>query len=182
MLRDHEERPARCGASRCEVGCDSAGIGANVLESQMRLTSEQRTALDALTPKRRAFVLAYVGEEAGNGTGAARSAGYAKPGEEAHRLLKNAQVMLALEAFRAPAEDAAIATAEELRAFWSGVMRGGDEVTMRDRLKASELLGKSQGAFVERRVERREVSGPAGGPLVFGTIADAEAWAAGGGE
>lgn len=131
----------------------------------MKLTPEARRALDALPPKRRAFVLAYCGEAAGVGSEAARRAGYKSPEVEACRLLRDAKVALAVKAMRAPAESRAIASVEELREWWSAVMRGevteagvDDDgfatlttVTMKDRLKASELLGKSQAAFVENR-------------------------------
>ncbi len=113
------------------------------------MTPEQRAALDALPPKRRAFVLAYVGECQGNGTAAARLAGYQKPDVEAARLLVMAKVAAAVEAIRRPSEEAAIASIEEQRQFWTSVQRA-DEQAMRDRLKASELLGKSHGAFVDR--------------------------------
>ncbi len=128
------------------------------------MTPAQRAALDALPPKRRAFVLAYV--ETGNATEAARRAKYAKPKEEGSRLLTFAAVRRAVDALRVPVESAAIASIDELRAIWTsyarGEMREGKRpVSARDRLKASELLGKSQGAFVERR----EVSGAGGGPI-----------------
>jgi phage terminase small subunit len=112
------------------------------------------SALDALPPKRRAFVLELVGKAAGNATEAARSAGYAKPGEEGYRLLKNAQVAAALSELRSKRENAKIATAEELRQFWTSVQRGeippDGSAALRDRIKASELLGKSQAMFLDR--------------------------------
>jgi phage terminase small subunit len=80
----------------------------------VKLTAEQRAALDALPPKRRAFVLAYCGESACNGSDAARRAGYAKPGEEAHRLLKNAHVVRAVDALRTPVEEASVLSCSRL--------------------------------------------------------------------
>lgn len=128
----------------------------------MRLTSEQRAALDALTPKRRAFVLALA--RTGDATTAATEAGYAVPMVEGCRLVKRPEVIAALATMRTAVEAAgvaAIASATEAQAFWSAVMRGelretkvdaeGFEleqpVAMRDRLKASELLGKAKGLF-----------------------------------
>lgn len=120
-----------------------------------RLTAAQRAALDALPPKRQAFVLAYVGEAAGNGTKAAEIAGYTHPRSQAARLLPF--VSEAIAAFREPARERKIATIEDLRELWTAVATGeepdGDDGTtpaMRDRLKASDLLGKSLGAFVEK--------------------------------
>jgi phage terminase small subunit len=149
------------------------------------LTPEQREALGRLTPKRRGFVLAYVGQAMGNATEAARIAGYAKPTEEGHRLLRIAHVATALEALRAPEERASIATIEELRELWSSIARGSvrDVCVSRDgavseapatltvRLRASELLAKSQGAFLERRENTRP--GEPTGVILFGSLDEA---------
>lgn len=130
------------------------------------LTAEQRAALDVLTPKRRAFVLAYIGEARGGVIEAARLAGYAQPHPEGARLLRVATVQAAIEALRAPVERDAIASVDELRAFWTSVSRGDVKdgeapAGLAVRLRASELLGKSAGMFIERR----ELSGPNGGPV-----------------
>lgn len=42
-----------------------------------------------------------------------------------------------------------IATRLERQEFWTSVLRSEDE-SMKDRLKAAELLGKSEGDFLER--------------------------------
>jgi phage terminase small subunit len=58
------------------------------------------SAYGALPARRRVFVDAYLetgGRGRWNGTAAARVAGYAKPAEEAHRLLRNAQIREAIE-------------------------------------------------------------------------------------
>lgn len=140
----------------------------------MKLTAEQRAALDKLTPKRRAFVLAYCGEAKGNATEAARIAGYAKPHPEGAQLLRKPTVRDTVNALRIPAEEARVATVMELREMWSAIARGEvDDVAVTQggvvavpaslaaRMKATELLGKSQGAFLERR----EVTGAGGAPL-----------------
>lgn len=54
----------------------------------------------------------------------------------------------------------AIADVLERRRFWTSMMRD-EGAEPKDRLKASELLGRAGGDFVERR----EVSGPDGGPV-----------------
>ena len=130
------------------------------------MTPEQRKALDALTPKRRAFVLAYV--RTGNATEAAREAGYAHPHSQGPRLLGFVGETVGL--LEAPAEDAKIASVDELREFWTSVARGDEPAAMKERLKATELLGKSQGAFIDRR----EVSGPQGAPVVIEVKTPAE--------
>ena len=102
-----------------------------------------------LTPKRQQFVDAYTGEAMGNATEAARIAGYAHPGEEGYRLLKNAHVLAEVQRLSQPAKQAAIATREERLAFYTQMMRG--DAQDKDRLKAAELLGKVQGDFIERQ-------------------------------
>jgi len=49
-----------------------------------------------LSPKRRMFIESYL--QCWNGTVAARAAGYAHPGSQAHRLLKNVELQAAIEA------------------------------------------------------------------------------------
>lgn len=98
---------------------------------------------------------------AGNGTAAARAAGY-KGNDQvlavaASRLLKKAEVKAALAARNAKVQAAAadvvlsrhIATRAERQAFWTEVMLDVNE-KMADRLRAAELLGKSEADFVER--------------------------------
>jgi phage terminase small subunit len=148
----------------------------------MSLTPEQRTALDALPPKRRAFVLAYCGEAAGNAAEAARKAGYRGDSRrEGSRLLTHADVRAAVEAMRTPALAEQVSVIAELRAMWASIARGEiDDVaiigggpvnvpaSLAVRMKATELLGKSEGAFLERR----EVSGPNGAAVVVKLTTD----------
>jgi phage terminase small subunit len=125
------------------------------------LTPAQREALDALPAKRRMFVLSYC--ELGNATEAARRAGYAKPDPEGARVLGNVRVRAAIEALRAPVEAVQIASVERLRELWSRWAHEGtiertidgkrvsEPLASREMLKASEMLAKSQGAFLERQ-------------------------------
>ncbi|HLS00651.1 MAG TPA: terminase small subunit [Beutenbergiaceae bacterium] len=101
-------------------------------------------------------------------TEAARQAGYSHSyaDREANRLVEKPQVAAYLEELRAEIKNDAIMTTEELQAWWSSITRGdptpmthsadGETMTintvpdLKDRLKASELLGKSKGAFVDR--------------------------------
>ena len=114
---------------------------------------------DGLTGKQRAFCEVYVAN-GGNATDAARQAGYGKPHVQCVVILGSISVQKAIEKLRASTTNAAIATREERQAFWSSVLRDQGE-DMKDRLKASDLLGKSQADFITRT----EVSGPAGGPI-----------------
>ena len=119
------------------------------------------SALENLPPKRRAFVEAYCGAAQGNATKAARMAGYAKPNPEGSRLLANASVAEAIAKISAITSNARISTAEERQEWLTAVYRGEvDDVngpaSIRDRMKAVELLGKMRGDFVEKReVEHR---------------------------
>ena len=99
-----------------------------------------------LPEKRRRFVEAYMGEAGGNATEAARLAGYLAPGTEGHRLLQYAEIQQAIDQRVENRPD--IATREERQTFWTSAMRG--EIEGLDRLKASELLARSQADFVDR--------------------------------
>lgn len=103
-----------------------------------------------------------MGQAEGNATEAARIAGYGAPAQQGSRLLRSANVATAIDARRR--SDPLIATREERQRFWTEVMKYEDtegHSDMKDRLKASELLGKTQADFIERR----ELSGPGGAPL-----------------
>ena len=119
-----------------------------------------------LTQKQETFCLEYV--NTGNASEAYRRAYDAdrmKP-ETIHRkaaeLLENGKISARIEALRKAAEDKAIASAKRIQRFWTEVMENTAEET-KDRLKASELLAKAKGMFVERR----EVSGQGGGPVIL---------------
>lgn len=117
---------------------------------------------DGLTEKQRRFVEAY-SANGGNATRAAEAAGYKNPHPQGAQTLRNVTVRAALERLRSEATQSAIATREQRQAFWTRVMMGherdaeGNPPRMADRLKAAELLGKSQADFVERRELSGEV-------------------------
>jgi len=103
--------------------------------------------MKAFTTKQQRFVEAYCG----NATEAAIKAGYSAKtaysiGEE---ILKKPEIMLAIQKRETKAIRAIVADREELQAFWTTIVKDA-ELVMRDRLKASELLGKSLGMFLER--------------------------------
>lgn len=123
----------------------------------------------ALSERERRFVDAYMGAAAGNGTEAARLAGYAGKAEtlkvQASRLLTKANVQAAIAERRAALESQAIADQRELHTFWTSTMRNGD-VPWKDRLKASELHGKANAMFTEKH----QHLGADGQPLVTRVI------------
>ncbi len=108
-----------------------------------------------LNTRQRAFVDAYDG----NATKAAITAGYSKTTaySQGNRLLKHVGIMRAIKDREKARSDARIADREERQAFWSDTVRGklkdadGNpiEVTMAEKLKASELLGRSEADFTE---------------------------------
>ena len=102
-----------------------------------------------LTEKQRKFIAAYNG----NGVEAARAAGYDGDynalGVTANRLLKNAKIRAAIDQRINKDTKHVIASREERQAFWTQVLLNQEE-EMRNRLKASELLGKSQADFTEK--------------------------------
>lgn len=104
-----------------------------------------------LTEKERRFVEAYMGKAIGNASEAARLAGYSSPGELGHRLLKKVEIQAAID--KRQESDPLIATREERQRFWTAILRGEMAEAgfdTKDRLKASELLGKASGDYLER--------------------------------
>lgn len=103
----------------------------------------------ALTVRQQRFIDAYDG----NATDAARKAGYsgsdAVLGVTAHDLLRNPKVAAAIRERLAPVTKAIIATREERQAFWTSVQQD-PFASMSDRLRASELLGKSEADFTDK--------------------------------
>lgn len=114
----------------------------------------------ALNPRREAFVAAYLRNP--NATDAARQAGYAKPEQEGHRLLKNAEI-----ASRVAARVAQVAmSADDVLAELAAVGRLPNAQVLAhkelsSKVRALELIGKYHRLFTEKV----EHSGPNGGPL-----------------
>lgn len=106
-------------------------------------------ANDKLTVKQQKFIDCY----AGNATEAARLAGY-KGNENTLRvigqenLLKPA-IAKAIEARQKEEKTALIASREERQQTWTALMRDKRQ-DVKNRLKASELLGRSEGDFLDR--------------------------------
>ena len=116
---------------------------------------------EGLTEKRRRFCEEY-SANGGNATQAALSAGYSRAKQEGCRLLTFDDVKQALEKLRSTQTKRKIATREERQSFWTETMQN-EALSMRDRLRASDLLGKSQADFIERH----EVTGANGEPLAI---------------
>ena len=67
----------------------------------------------------------------------------------ASRLLTYVNIQKRLEELRIATESDSIATMKEIKEFWSNMLRN-TESKDGDRLKASELLGKSKGMFLDK--------------------------------
>lgn len=116
-----------------------------------------------LTNKQQAFINYYLGESKMNATDAARRAGYKHPKVQgAQNLSKlNQEIAERMEQIKKDS----IATQEELLQFMTAVTRGEETeklvtnagnivevpVSMKDRIKTAELLGKSYGMFTDKK-------------------------------
>ena len=112
-----------------------------------------------LTPLQQRFVDAYDG----NATQTAIAAGYSKKTARfmGHENLTKPHILAEIRSREVKRRTPMIATREERQAFWTATMRNA-KAEMRDRLKASELLGKSEADFLDRV----EASGTGGAPLL----------------
>ena len=100
-----------------------------------------------LTRKQMAFVAAFHG----NAAEAARAAGYSAKTAKAigSELLTKPDIKEAIQERERERTDSMIATREERQSFWTAIMRD-EETELKDRLRASELLAKSEADFLER--------------------------------
>jgi phage terminase small subunit len=111
-----------------------------------------------MNPRQRAFAEHYAA--CGNASEAARLAGYSerRARQTGERLLNDSDIWSHIENLQDEARKRRIAGAMERQDFWSRVMRGevpGAE--MPDRLKASELLARCQGDFIDRTHAKMEL-------------------------
>lgn len=114
---------------------------------------------DKLTEKQQRFVDAYDG----NATQAAIAAGYSKKTARmmGRENLTKPYILAEIRNRETKRRTPMIASREERQAFWTEIMRDRQEKTQ-DRLKASELLGKSEADFIDRQ----ELTGVNGAPLI----------------
>ena len=108
-----------------------------------------------LTKKQRIFAEHYA--MTGKATESARLAGYSRPAQSGQLMARDEELMayitnviaVAAGDSEKEASDKRIATAVERQEFWTSMMRD-ENVSPKDRLRASEILGKAQGDFIER--------------------------------
>lgn len=102
-----------------------------------------------LTFKQKAFADFYL--QFGNATVAAVKAGYSEKyaGQNADKLLKNTKIQEYIKDFNKGIDDERIADMVEVKKFWTEIMRN-DQYEPKDRLKASEYIAKTNGAFLDK--------------------------------
>ena len=113
--------------------------------------AKTHTTPSSIRERERRFVEHFMAS--GNATKAATQAGYSKntASQIGYRLLRKVQIQRAIA--QRTHDDPAIATREERQQFWTAVERGQGpyaKASLKDRLRASELLGKTQADFVDR--------------------------------
>ena len=110
-----------------------------------------------MTPKQERFVAEYLA--CMNASEAARRAGYSAKtaASQAERLLRNVEISEAVKKALEEKNTALIATREERQKFWTETLRDVEE-DMKNRLRASELLAKSECDFTERREVQAEIN------------------------
>lgn len=134
-----------------------------------------------LSVKQRRFVEAYDG----NATAAAIAAGYSPKTArlQGHKNITKDNILEAIQSRENKRMGSTILTREERQAFWSDIIRNEDEKNIMAKLKASELLAKSEGDFLDRH----ELTGKDGAPLdaaprkVILSFEDAPEWTDDGG-
>ncbi len=115
-----------------------------------------------LTPRQRKFADYYI--ETGSSIDAYFRAGYKARGNSAyvtaHQLLRNPKIQQYVQERNAQLSKERVADIEEVKEFWTNVVRD-PESKMQDRLKASEFIAKTNGAFIDKM----EHTGKDGGPI-----------------
>ena len=135
--------------------------------------------MQKLSDKQQKFVDAYVG----NATEAALQAGYSKntARQIGQENLTKPVIIAAIKARQEKPRINRIATREERQSFWTNVMHGKEkdityekgqkkeiDVKMSDRLKAAELLGRSEADFTDN------IKTPGGINIYINKFADQE--------
>ena len=109
-----------------------------------------------MNEKQRRFAEFYANNP--NATQAAMAAGYSErtARSQGQRLLTNVDIQEYIKELQEKVAVNRIASISQTKAFWSDIMNNTEEKTS-DRLKASELLAKAAGAFLNNSDEGTEV-------------------------
>lgn len=123
--------------------------------------------MNDLNIKQKRFADYYI--ETGNATTSYLRAGYEAEGNAAEvnasRLLRNAKVQEYINERNAQLDVEFIADITETKRFWTELMRD-ENADVKDRLKASEYIAKTNGAFVEKK----ELQGAFKNKIEFGFV------------
>jgi len=104
------------------------------------------------TTKQQRFIDFYDG----NATDAARKAGYKQAERSGLQNVGKRRIIQAIKEREQKRKKGPIATREERQKFWTDTMRNTD-IDIKDRHKASELMGKSEADFTEKIVQDQEI-------------------------
>ena len=108
--------------------------------------------MESLNIKQIKFADYYI--ESGNATESYIRAGYKveRPTAEvnASRMLRNAKVQEYIRERNQQLNNERIADINEIKRFWTALMRD-DTLDLKDRLRASEYIAKTNGAFIEKK-------------------------------
>lgn len=102
-----------------------------------------------LTVKQKAFCDYYL--MSGNATQSAIKAGYSEASaySTAHFNLKKPAIIEYIQSYQNTTDDKRVADMNEVQAFWASTMRN-EEFKIEDRLRASDLIARSNGAYLDR--------------------------------
>lgn len=102
-----------------------------------------------LTPKQQAFADYYI--QSGNATDSARKAGYSEKTsvEMGYENLRKPHIKQYIEERNKQLESTRIADAKEIKTFWTDILRSNEQ-DLKDRLKASEYLAKTNALFIDK--------------------------------
>lgn len=102
-----------------------------------------------LNTRQKAFCEYYVA--CGNATESAKKAGYSERTARSigQRLLTNVDIQNYIKQLNIKLENNRIADMTEVKEFWTEILRDKEQ-RIQDRLKASEYIAKTNGAFLEK--------------------------------
>ena len=106
-----------------------------------------------LTEKQLKFIAAFNG----NAMEAAEIAGYSNPMQAGGRLMKHADICRSIKERQIQEAQPLIASRQDRQKFWTETMYDED-LEFPHRLKASELLGKSEGDFLDRMHQTGDIN------------------------
>lgn len=141
---------------------ESLGVIGFVCGRQKKQRREEMSH-ETLSEKEKEFCRAYAKGMAV--TEAAKAAGYAN-GSYGKQLLQKEKIRTFLAEMEKKAagvpseqkkEEGKIAPGDEILAFLTETMRGGEETDIKTRMRAAELLGRRNGAFAKEEAENSRV-------------------------